>query len=36
MVALLAPSRQDIPEYAEYLAAVETAAREVNERFGRD
>jgi trehalose 6-phosphate synthase len=36
MVALLAPSRQDIPEYAEYLAAVETAAREVNWRFGRD
>ena len=36
MAALLAPSRQDIPEYADYVAAVETAAREVNERFGRD
>ena len=36
MAALLAPSRQDIPEYAEYAAAVERAAREVNERFGRD
>jgi trehalose 6-phosphate synthase len=36
MVALLAPSRQDIPEYAEYLSAVEAAARDVNERFGRD
>lgn len=36
MVALLAPSRQDIPAYAGYAAAVETAAREVNDRFGRD
>jgi trehalose 6-phosphate synthase len=36
MVALLAPSRQDIPEYADYLAAVERSVREVNERFGRD
>jgi trehalose 6-phosphate synthase len=36
MAALLAPSRQDIPEYAEYAAAVESAAREVNERFGRE
>ena len=36
MVALLAPSRQDIPAYAEYVRDVETAAREVNERFGRD
>jgi trehalose 6-phosphate synthase len=36
MAALLAPSRQDIPEYAEYAAEVERAAREVNERFGRD
>src|SRR5205823_11819941 len=36
MIALLAPSRQDIREYAEYAAEVETAAREVNERFGRD
>jgi trehalose 6-phosphate synthase len=35
-LALLAPSRQDIAEYAEYAAAVEQAAAEVNERFGRD
>ena len=36
MAALLAPSRQDIPEYADYAADVETAAREVNDRFGRE
>jgi len=36
MIALLAPSRQDIPAYAEYVGDVEAAAREVNERFGRD
>ncbi len=36
MIALLAPSRQDIREYAEYLHAVEAAAGEVNDRFGRD
>jgi trehalose 6-phosphate synthase len=36
MVALLAPSRQDIPEYAEYVRALQTAAQDVNERFGRD
>ena len=36
MTALLAPSRQDIPQYADYAAEVETSAREVNERFGRD
>ena len=35
MVALLAPSRQDIREYAEYVAALEAAARQVNDRFGR-
>jgi trehalose 6-phosphate synthase len=35
MLALLAPSRQDIPEYAAYAAAVEEAVREVNGRFGR-
>jgi trehalose 6-phosphate synthase len=35
MLALLSPSRQDIPEYAEYLAAIERAARELNDRFGR-
>jgi trehalose 6-phosphate synthase len=36
MFALLAPSRQEIPEYAEYAGAVHLAAQEVNERFGRD
>jgi trehalose 6-phosphate synthase len=36
MAALLAPSRQEIPQYAAYAAEVEAAAREVNERFGRD
>ncbi|HKC76796.1 MAG TPA: trehalose-6-phosphate synthase [Gaiellaceae bacterium] len=36
MMALLAPSRQDIPQYAEYSAAVEQAAREVNDRFARE
>jgi trehalose 6-phosphate synthase len=36
MAALLAPSRQDIPEYAAYAAEIDTAAHEVNERFGRD
>jgi trehalose 6-phosphate synthase len=36
MLALLAPSRQDIPQYAEYVAAVGHAVRAVNERFGRE
>ena len=36
MLALLAPSRQDIPAYAEYVREVESAARAVNERFGRE
>src|SRR5215217_4034187 len=36
MVALLDPSRQDIPEYAEYLAAIQREARRVNDRFQRD
>jgi trehalose 6-phosphate synthase len=36
LLALLNPSRQDIPEYAEYLAAVQRTAREVNDRFRRD
>ena len=36
MLALLAPSRQDIPAYAEYVAEVESKARAVNDRFGRD
>jgi trehalose 6-phosphate synthase len=33
MLAFLDPSRQDIPEYAEYLAAIQRAARTVNDRF---
>jgi len=33
MLAKLDPSRQDIPEYAEYLGAIQRAAREVNDRF---
>jgi trehalose 6-phosphate synthase len=36
MAALLAPSRQEIPEYAAYTREIESGAREVNERFGRD
>jgi trehalose 6-phosphate synthase len=36
MLALLDPSRQDIPEYAEYVAAIQRAARAVNDRFQRD
>jgi trehalose 6-phosphate synthase len=36
MLALLDPSRQDIPEYAEYLGAIQRAARTVNDRFQRD
>ena len=35
MLALLDPSRQEIPEYAEYLAALEREARRVNDRFQR-
>jgi trehalose 6-phosphate synthase len=35
MRALLDPSRQDIPEYAEYLVAIQRAARGVNDRFAR-
>jgi trehalose 6-phosphate synthase len=35
MLARLAPSRQDIPEYVECLAAIERAARAVNDRFAR-
>lgn len=35
MLALLDPSRQDIPEYAEYLAAIQRAARTLNDRFQR-
>jgi trehalose 6-phosphate synthase len=36
MLALLDPSRQDIPEYAEYLGAIQRAARGVNDRFQRE
>jgi trehalose 6-phosphate synthase len=36
MLALLNPSRQDIPVYARYLAAIEATALRVNDRFGRD
>jgi trehalose 6-phosphate synthase len=32
MLALLDPSRQDIPEYAEYLVAIQRDARRVNDR----
>ena len=35
-LALLAPSREDIPEYAEYAAEIEAAAAVVNERFATD
>jgi trehalose 6-phosphate synthase len=35
MLALLDPSRQEVPEYAEYLAAIEREARRVNDRFQR-
>jgi trehalose 6-phosphate synthase len=34
MLALLDPSRQDIPEYREYLAAIVSEAARINERFG--
>ncbi|MEO8289439.1 MAG: trehalose-6-phosphate synthase [Gaiellaceae bacterium] len=33
MLALLDPSRQDIPEYSEYTGAIQRAARVVNDRF---
>jgi len=36
MLALLDPSRQDIPEYSEYLAAIQREARTVNDRFQRE
>jgi trehalose 6-phosphate synthase len=36
MLALLDPSRQDIPEYSEYTAAIQRAARTVNDRFQRE
>jgi trehalose 6-phosphate synthase len=36
MLALLHPSRQALPEYVAYVAAIEREARAVNERFGRE
>src|SRR6185437_11401488 len=36
MLAMLDPSRQDIPEYAEYLGAIQREARRVNDRFQQD
>jgi trehalose 6-phosphate synthase len=33
MLARLDPSRQDIPEYSEYLGAIQREARRVNDRF---
>ncbi len=36
MLALLDPTRQDIPEYSEYLGAVQREARRVNDRFQRN
>jgi trehalose 6-phosphate synthase len=36
LLALLDPSRQDIPEYSEYLAAIQREARTVNDRFQTD
>jgi trehalose 6-phosphate synthase len=33
MLVLLDPSRQDIPEYSEYLGAIQRGARIVNDRF---
>jgi trehalose 6-phosphate synthase len=36
LLALLDPSRQDVPEYSEYLAAIQREARTVNDRFQHD
>jgi trehalose 6-phosphate synthase len=36
MLALLDPSRQDIPEYSEYLGAIQREARRVNDRFQQE
>jgi trehalose 6-phosphate synthase len=36
LLTLLDPSRQDIPEYSEYLAAIQREARAVNDRYQRD
>lgn len=35
LLALLDPSREEIPEYVDYREAIERAAEEVNERFSR-
>jgi trehalose 6-phosphate synthase len=36
LLALLDPSRQEVPEYSEYLAAVQREARAVNDRFQQE
>ena len=36
MLALLDPSRQNIPQYAAYLEEIQSAVRTVNRRFGSD
>jgi trehalose 6-phosphate synthase len=36
MLALLDPSRQDIPEYSEYIGAIQRSARLINDRFQHD
>jgi trehalose 6-phosphate synthase len=36
LLALLDPSRQDVPEYTEYLAAIHREARAVNDRYETD
>ncbi len=36
MLVCLDPSRQDIPEYSEYIGAIQRAARAVNDRFRQD
>jgi trehalose 6-phosphate synthase len=36
LLALLDPSRQDIPEYSEYLGAIQREVRAVNDRFEHD
>jgi trehalose 6-phosphate synthase len=35
LLALLDPSREEIPEYVDYRTAIDAAAAAVNERFGR-
>jgi trehalose 6-phosphate synthase len=36
LLTLLDPSRQDIPEYAEYVGAIQREARRVNDRFQQE